>query len=366
MSKFFHFAAGVSKDIMDACPESEKIKYAGIGASVYFTSIMAGLSAYFAFQLIFQHNFASILLSLLWAGLIFNLDRFLVSSFRKKGKTLQEFLQALPRILLAIFIALIISKPLELKLFQSEIDFKLIEIRREKSEQIEKLFYEKIQYIENKENKYQKSLQNSFELKENYYAQYKCECDGTCGTRNSGRGSECLRKQEKYESYTKEYQEIQQNINYKLTLLSKEKIKLNTEKDKEKEVLKTHFSKGLLARLEALSALSSYTSMAILLLFIFLETAPILSKLFSPVGPYDHLLQSKEYPFKIAYMGQIQEHKISEGLRSMPTNIENPSFRKEPENRSERKKINDDAAIQLAKLQEKLVKQLLNKNNKNV
>jgi hypothetical protein len=109
MSKFFHFAAGVSKDIMAACPESEKIKYAGIGASVYFTSIMAGLSAYFAFQLIFQDNFASILLSLLWAGLIFNLDRFLVSSFRKKGKTLHEFFQALPRILMAIFIALVIS-----------------------------------------------------------------------------------------------------------------------------------------------------------------------------------------------------------------------------------------------------------------
>lgn len=366
MSRFFHFAAGVSKDIMAACPESEKIKYAGIGASVYFTSIMAGLSAYFAFQLIFQDNFASILLSLLWAGLIFNLDRFLVSSFRKKGKTLQEFLQALPRILLAIFIALIISKPLELKLFQSEIDFKLIEISREKSNQIEKLYFEKILHIENKENEYQKSLQNSFELKEDYYAQYKCECDGTCGTGNTGRGSECLRKQKKYESYTKEYQEIQKNIDQSLILLSKEKLKLNIEKDKEKEIFRTHFSKGLLARLEALSALSGYTSIAILLLFIFLETAPILSKLLSPVGPYDHLIQNREYPFKIAYMGHIQEHKISEGIKSVPTSIENPSFRKEPENQSQGKMINEDAAIQLAQLQEKLVKQLLNKKNKNV
>jgi hypothetical protein len=77
-------------------------------------------------------------------------------------------------------------------------------------------------------------------------------------------------------------------------------------------------------------------------------------------------MQEQRNPFKIAYMGQIQEQKISEGLKSMPTNIENPSFRQEPENRSERKKINDDAAIQLAKLPEKLVKQLLNKNNKNV
>lgn len=361
MSRFLHFAAGVSKDIMSECPESEKIKYAGIGASVYFTTLMAGLSAYFAFHLIFQQGFVSMLLSLLWAGLIFNLDRFLVSSFRKKGKSIQEFLQALPRILMAIFIALVISKPLELKLFQSEIDFKLIEIRGEKLMKIEKSFIEKILNIEKKENEYQKSLQSSFKLKEFYYAQYKCECDGTCGTRNSGRGSECLRKQEKYEAYTKEHQEIQQKMNHNLTLLSNEKVKLNIEKDNEKEVLKKYFSKGLLARLEALSMLSGNTSMGILLLFIFLETAPILSKLFAPIGPYDHLLQSKEYPYKIAYMGQVQEHHLTAGLKSMPENSETTSFRKESENRSHEKMIKDEAAIQLAQLQEKLVKQILNK-----
>ncbi len=121
---------------MDECPESEKIKYAGIGASVYFTTLMAGLSAYFAFNLIFQQIFTAVLLSALWAGLIFNLDRFLISSFRKKGNPFKEFLQALPRIFMAVFIALVISKPLELKLFQSEIAFKLLEIRREKTLQI--------------------------------------------------------------------------------------------------------------------------------------------------------------------------------------------------------------------------------------
>jgi hypothetical protein len=280
---------------------------------------------------------------------------FLVSSFRKKGKSIQDFFQALPRILMSIFIALVISKPLELQLFQSEIDFKLIEIRGEKLMQIEKSFNEKILHLEHQENEYQKSLQSSFKLKEFYYAQYKCECDGTCGTRNSGRGSECLRKQKKYEAYTKEHEEIQQKINHNLTLLSNEKVKLNIEKDKEKEVLRKYFSKGLLARLEALSLLSGNTSMAILLLFIFLETAPILSKLFAPIGPYDHLLQSKEFPYKIAYMGQIQEHQLPTGLKSIPENSEINSFRKESENRSHEKMIKDDAAIQLAQLQEKLV-----------
>lgn len=366
MSRFFHFAAGVSKDIMAECPESEKIKYVGIGASVYFTTLMAGLSAYFAFQLIFQHIFISVLLSLLWAGLIFNLDRFLVSSFRKKGNSVQEFLQALPRILMAVFIALVISKPLELKLFQSEIDFKLLEIKREKKQQIEKLYSNKILQLDAKEKEYQKTLQNSFQLKESYYAQYKCECDGTCGTGNSGRGSECLRKQQKYESYTKEHYDIQTRLNAKINLISKEKLKINKEKETEKKQVTKFFSKGLLSRLEALSSLSGNTSFAILLLFIFLETAPILSKLFAPVGPYDHLLQSKEYPFKVAYLGQIRENKITADLKtSSPVSIKTNTI-KSIEINSDEKIKQEDTAIQLAQLQEKLVKQLLNRKSKNL
>jgi hypothetical protein len=284
-----------------------------------------------------------------------------VSSFRKKGKPLTEFLQALPRILMAIFIAIVISKPLELKLFQSEIDFKLLEIKREKALLIDEQYVMKINQIERNENKYQTELNKSFQLKESYYAQYKCECDGTCGTGNSGRGSECLRKQKKYESYTNEHRIIESKINTRLSLLSEEKAKLNDDREKEKQELNRHFSRGLLARLEALSALSGNTSFAILLLFIFLETAPILSKLFAPIGPYDHLLQGKEYPYKMAYFGQIQESKSPTDASFKRAKEVHASYKKEQEKPTAEKLKKEEAALQLAQLQEKLVKQLLNK-----
>jgi hypothetical protein len=262
---------------------------------------------------------------------------------------------------MAVFIALVISKPLELKLFQSEIDFKLLEIKREKALLIDEQYELKFRQIERNENKYQAELNKSFQLKESYYAQYKCECDGTCGTGNSGRGSECVRKQQKYESYTKEHQIIESKINTRLSLLSAEKAKLNVDKDKEKQELSKHFSKGLLARLEALSALSGNTSFAILLLFIFLETAPILSKLFAPIGPYDHLLQGKEYPYKMAYFGQIQESKSPPDSSLKRAKEMNVFYKKEQENPTAERSKKEETAIQLAQLQEKLVKQLLNK-----
>jgi hypothetical protein len=143
--------------------------------------------------------------------------------------------------------------------------------------------------------------------------------------------------------------------------LSKEKAKLNDEKDEENQELSKHFSKGLLARLEALSALSGNTSFAILLLFIFLETAPILSKLFAPIGPYDHLLQGKEYPYKMAYFGQIQESKSPPDSSLKRAKEVNASYKKEQEKPTAERSKKEETAIQLAQLQEKLVKQLLNK-----
>jgi uncharacterized PurR-regulated membrane protein YhhQ (DUF165 family) len=56
----------------------------------------------------------------------FNLDRFIVSTIRKRETKASEFLQATPRIILAIIIAIVISKPLEIKNFEKEINTVLL------------------------------------------------------------------------------------------------------------------------------------------------------------------------------------------------------------------------------------------------
>jgi uncharacterized PurR-regulated membrane protein YhhQ (DUF165 family) len=59
----------------------------------------------------------------------FNLDRFIVSTIRKRETKASEFLQATPRIILAIIIAIVISKPLEIKNFEKEINTVLLKRR---------------------------------------------------------------------------------------------------------------------------------------------------------------------------------------------------------------------------------------------
>jgi len=67
----------------------------------------------------------AILFGMLWGLAIFNMDRYIVSSINKEGTTNQQILQASPRILLAIMIGIVISRPLELKIFDKEIRQKL-------------------------------------------------------------------------------------------------------------------------------------------------------------------------------------------------------------------------------------------------
>ena len=69
----------------------------------------------------------------LWGMMIFNLDRYIVSGMRKKSNFLKEFAMAAPRIVLAVFIGIVIATPLELKLFESEINAELGMMQQELS-----------------------------------------------------------------------------------------------------------------------------------------------------------------------------------------------------------------------------------------
>ena len=115
---FFWFLAAADDELLRKCPDTEQYKQASIGAAILLTTIAAGLSGYFAFDLLLD-NWTAIPIAIFWSLIIFNLDRFMVGSIRKEeGRSKwQELLIASPRILLATFIALLISRPIEVKIF---------------------------------------------------------------------------------------------------------------------------------------------------------------------------------------------------------------------------------------------------------
>ena len=118
-TRFLWFCAGADGKLLARCPASDWVKYQGIGGIVLATTVLAFVSAAYAFYTVFSPKtqtaleatihvgttLASTVAGLLWALVIFNIDRFIVSSTGKgdgsERITLTEFLQSMPRLLMA-------------------------------------------------------------------------------------------------------------------------------------------------------------------------------------------------------------------------------------------------------------------------
>lgn len=307
LRSFLIFCSAADPGLLQKCPKSEHIKYQGIGATVLFTALLASLSAGYAFFTVFNSYIISIVFGLFWGVIIFNLDRFIISSVKKSRSFTTELLQVIPRVMLAIFLAIVISKPLELRIFKQEIDEHLHYAGMRKLAEVDSAYAmaEAIEYERIGELKAETNA--LFELREQHYDDYKCECEGTCGTGQKGIGSECLRKERKYLKTDAEYQLLKAHNDSLITIHLEQIASLDLEKINYKKELEYTFSAGLLARLNALGELPFIPSLFIMLLLFGIETAPILVKLLSPYGPYDNLLKVREYEFELNEVRAVNE-----------------------------------------------------------
>lgn len=124
LTQFFWWCSGAYQSALAKYP-AEHNKYVGIGATIFFTGLFAALSGGYALYFVFSGDSGAVgyavLFGLLWGLAIFNMDRYIVSSINKNASGFKQFLQATPRILLAVLIGIVIARPLEIKVFDKEI-----------------------------------------------------------------------------------------------------------------------------------------------------------------------------------------------------------------------------------------------------
>ena len=300
LQKFFIFCSGADTDILETCSNGERNKYAGIGATVFFTAIMAFIASGYALYTVFDNIYTSIFFGLIWGLLIFNLDRYIVSTIKKRDSFKSELLQAAPRIVLAIIIAIVISKPLEMKIFEKEINQVLLEEKNAMTlENKEQLALQYTPIIESL-NQDIASLKNEVAQKEAetnaLYDTYIAEAEGTAGTKLLGKGPVYAEKREKHDAYLAELQQLKQSNAKKIAVIENQIAGLNTDYDKavsNSQPVIDGFD-GLMARINALNKLPWLPSFFIFLLFLAIETAPIIAKLLAPKGEYDYKLEEQE------------------------------------------------------------------------
>lgn len=304
LKRFFILCSGVDSDIVNSCSNGEQNKYAGIGATVFFTAVMAFIAGSYALFTVFDNVYVAVFFGIIWGLLIFNLDRFIISTIKKRDHFLDEFIQAIPRIVLAIIIAIVISKPLEIKIFQKEINTVLLKEKNEMAmlnkKQVTNYFKSDI----DKNKAETDSLQSAISKKEkqvaSLYQSYITEAEGTAGTKKMGKGPIYKEKRAAYDLAAKQLDSIQ--LNNSKMIAVKEATAKTLQADLDKKVSETQpiidgFD-GLMARINALDKLPWLPSFFIMLLFLAIETSPIIAKLLSPRGEFDFKQEDAEMGIK--------------------------------------------------------------------
>ena len=316
LQRFFIFCSGADTDILDQCSAGEKTKYAGIGATVFFTAVMAFIASTYALYTVFDNYFSAVFFGFIWGLLIFNLDRFIVSTIKKRDNFFDEFLQATPRLLLAVIIAIVIAKPLELKIFEKEINQVLLEEKNNMTLQNKDQLA--LQFIPATENLQAEIIALKKEITDKetsvnaLYETYIAEAEGRIGTELIGKGPVYKEKRDKHDAELAALQELK-TINNKKIITDEIQI-ASLSNEYTTKVLETQpvidgFD-GLMARVNALNKLPWLPSLFIFLLFLAIETSPILAKLLSPKGTYDIKLEEQESSVITWSTQQAQQREV--------------------------------------------------------
>lgn len=307
LKKFFWLCSGADIDTLNQCP-TESTKYAGIGATIFFTGVFAALAASYALYTVFDNIYAAIAFGIVWGLMIFNLDRYIVSSMRKRKKRSAELLMATPRIILAIIISIVIAKPLELKIFEKEINSEIALMQQEdmqhKIKVIESQFAYDFEKLENDIAALKQEVLNKEQKRDELQQIAQQEADGTGGTGQRNAGPIYKIKKADADQANEELQTLKQKNNELIDARLAAIDSLQNQMAQSINVLEKASLTGMASRLEALERIEKkseaiyWASWFIMLLFVAVETAPVLVKLMSPEGPYDHLMKADHHKYR--------------------------------------------------------------------
>lgn len=316
--RFFWKCAGGDRYILERATYSDQIKYMCLGGIVFATGAMAGLAGGYAFYTIFAPKgsavenitdfptvFLSMLFGIIWGLMIFNIDQFIVTSTGKgdgtEAITWDEFKSAIPRIVMGTIIAMTISKPIEIRMFQTEINNKLYEKQLELQKEFEKKttanFEERLKVVEDdlgEVGNQRQDLINRIKIAEQAYT------DNLMGKANgviAGNGplSKALKSQ--IDNLNAELDRFDQQNKLKIEEADKKRKEILSEKEK---ALATNEQvaqglDGLLERIKLSHEVAGFwISLFITLLFLSIELTPIFFKLMLIKTPYDYLTENRD------------------------------------------------------------------------
>jgi hypothetical protein len=427
---FIVICSGANREIIEGC-HIEWSKYTSIGATVFFTGLLASLSGGYALYSIFQNSDyalrAAVCFGLLWGLVIFNLDRYIISTLRKLDertpwRRLKELSQAFPRMILAAIIAITISVPLELKIFEDSLadvieqekmeaeernkdhserihdigiknqkvsdkkeELGILEQKLAEEPRIVKIYRDKLKEAESKLAKTMRT--NNTQIAKNKVAIEEMQNSG-------GNHSDEIAKHEA------ENKRLQREITYEESKVQNAKRELraheeNYVSDMENEIrearatlkkleakeisardsveentkeistrTKSSFSNSFIPQLKALGHLKEkdetmrLASLMLKLLFLAVELTPIFTKLITKRSAYDEIFERMDYEYKIEQ--NIIRSKITSEFKNHVEKNEELATKIAEAKTEKILKTNENIINEIAKKQEKLALNAIN------
>jgi hypothetical protein len=334
--RFMAWLGGADMATLEDVPH-ERTRFIQMAAILLTVSATAAISMFFAMHDGIQEPSAvSICIALLWGIIILNLDRFLVISMRATRDRRRLILMALPRLLLAALIALVVSTPLVLRTFAGEIDQQMVLMQQRASaqasaQQANSAQASQARQLANSINAVnvvltaqarvgtiQQQVRNAYQAELTAYEAWQCElygktCPGGSGQAGDGpltqqRYAEYQQAIDRYNSVSAQLNAAQDDLQAKQATASAQGLvpsnaslaDLQKRYDAVEQQLQVQTAEtaiairqntGLLAQLQALSEASSQNSTLaaarylVLVLFFLIEILPVAVQFLLNLGP---------------------------------------------------------------------------------
>lgn len=405
LNEFLWICAGANREVLRQCP-TDYAKYAGTGGTILFTAIMAAISGGYAISFVFQDAplYVPFGFGIIWGLMIFNLDRFMVNTMYSDGKhtiSKVEFLGGLPRIILAIFLGIVISTPIEIRIFQDKIKSQLIIDQGKVGDDVRKahdLLYQQRKDIEDQISTRNNQLTDlragrldgvsgriadkEKELKEAENRLYN-ETNGDGITKKKGYGPAAkqlenqvnrlkgelanLRLEEKQNNANNQTYIRQRTVgvqneideyNRRLVEVDKKIAEVEKEGSEGQKALT-----GFCAQINALNEIASFSEnmslflarLFISLLFIAIEVIPTLFKMMVASGPYDDYLRAEMHRMRV-----LSDKRISDLNDDVNTEVQ-ISTTKNKERLEAEVLANKEVMERIAKAQAELLQTAIDK-----
>ena len=300
MGNFFTWCAGSDNKILSKCSGAEQTKHAGFGTLVLIPAVLAFISMTYALSTIDKISDKPLLYfagGVVWGIIIFTIDRFIVSTHRRRNNNWEEFknINLYLRLFFALFLGVVSSHPFVLLYFDGSITH---EIKKEITDNIsetDSLFRKSSDSLHVNLNHLvaHKLCMEKLLTAEQSGHKVALDCGYSSGIPNiAGNFPRTKEIKRLIETDSINIQKERERVNLKIA-------ELNKIKEEKQDFYKNHTSFDYLKRELTLEKLKkdnniiAYSQWFIMIVLILLDISAVTFKTFAPFGMYDKVLRDE-------------------------------------------------------------------------